>query len=313
MRILVLGAGGIGGYFGGRLTAAGADVTFLVRDRRAAILARDGLRIRSDLGDLDQPVRTITRDMGTRETAPPGYDAVLLSCKAYDLPDAIASLRPAAEGAMIVPLLNGMRHLDTLDAAFGAENICGGVAAIGVTLENDGTVRHFGKGVAYTHGPRFASQEARCAALAEAMAPGGFAPRNSPAIMQDMWEKFVFITTAAGTACLMRGSIGAIARTAEGSQLLVEMYEECAAVATAAGYPPRDRHRDFARTGFHDKTNANVPSMLRDLRRGFQVEADHIVGDMLLRARALAHPAPLLRAASAHLAVYQEERAARPA
>ena len=303
MRILVLGAGGIGGYFGGRLAAAGLDVTFLVRDRRAEILARDGLRLTSELGDLAIQVKTVTRD-----TARPGYDAVLLSCKAYDLDDAIASLAPAAAGALIVPLLNGMRHLDALDAAFGAEHVAGGVAAIGVTLDDDGTIRHFGKGQSYTHGPRFPSQDASCAALAEAMAPGAYGARNSATIMQDMWEKFVFITTAAGTACLMRGAIGAIARTAEGTSVLNDMYDECAAVAAAAGHPPRPRHRAFAAAGFADKTNTNVPSMLRDLQRGLRVEADHLVGDMLARARALGHAAPLLRAASAHLAVYQEGR-----
>ena len=305
MRILVLGAGGIGGYFGGRLTAAGLDVTFLVRDRRAEILARDGLRLKSELGDLAIPVKTITR-----ETAAPGYDAVLLSCKAYDLDDAIASLAPAAPGALIIPLLNGMRHLDVLDAKFGAENVAGGVAAIGVTLDDDGTIRHFGKGQSYTHGPRCAAQERRCADLADAMAPGNYGARNSATIMQDMWEKFVFITTAAGTACLMRGSIGAIARTAEGTAVLNDVYNECAAVAEAAGYPPRQRHRDFASSGFADKTNGNVPSMLRDLQRGLRVEADHLVGDMLSRARALGHATPFLRAASAHLAVYQESRGA---
>ena len=303
MRILVLGAGGIGGYFGGRLAAAGLDVTFLVRDRRAEILARDGLRLTSELGDLAIQVKTVTRD-----TARPGYDAVLLSCKAYDLDDAIASLAPAAAGALIVPLLNGMRHLDALDAAFGAEHVAGGVATIGVTLDDDGTIRHFGKGQSYTHGPRFPSQDASCAALAEAMAPGAYGARNSATIMQDMWEKFVFITTAAGTACLMRGAIGAIARTAEGTSVLNDMYDECAAVAAAAGHPPRPRHREFAAAGFADKTNTNVPSMLRDLQRGLRVEADHLVGDMLARARALGHAAPLLRAASAHLAVYQEGR-----
>ena len=305
MRILVLGAGGIGGYFGGRLAAAGLDVTFLVRDRRAEILARDGLRLTSELGDLAIQVKTVTRD-----TARPGYDAVLLSCKAYDLDDAIASLAPAAAGALIVPLLNGMRHLDALDAAFGAEHVAGGVAAIGVTLDDDGTIRHFGKGQSYTHGPRFPSQDASCAALAEAMAPGAYGARNSATIMQDMWEKFVFITTAAGTACLMRGAIGAIARTAEGTSVLNDMYDECAAVAAAAGHPPRPRHREFAAAGFADKTNTNVPSMLRDLQRGLRVEADHLVGDMLARARALGHATPFLRAASAHLAVYQESRGA---
>ena len=126
---------------GGRLTAAGVDTTFLVRDRRAGVLAQNGLVIKSDLGDLTTPVRTITS-----ATAAPGYDAILLSCKAYDLDDAIESIRPAAPGALIIPLLNGMRQLDALDAAFGATNVAGGVAAIFVTLDDDGTIRHFGKG-----------------------------------------------------------------------------------------------------------------------------------------------------------------------
>ena len=304
MRILVLGAGGIGGYFGGRLAAGGVDVTFLVREKREAALAASGLRIRSEMGDLELPVSTVTS-----ATVGPGYDAILVSCKAYDLADAVESLRPAAPGALIVPLLNGIRHLDVLDAAFGAEAVCGGVAAIGVTLDDDGAIRHFGKGQSYSHGARVAGQAARCAALAGEMQKGGFAPRDSETIMQDMWEKFVFITTAAGTACLMRGAIGAIARTQEGSLVLMEMYGECAAVAEAAGFPPRARHAEFARTGFSDKTNGNVPSMLRDLQRGFRVEAEHLVGDMLSRAKALGRPSPLLRAAYTHLQVYQESLA----
>lgn len=304
MRILVLGAGGIGGYFGGRLAAAGVDTTFLVRERRAAILARDGLRLRSELGDLDIPVQTVTA-----ATARPGYDAVLLSCKAYDLDDAIESLRGAAAGALVVPLLNGIRHLDALDAAFGAENVAGGVAAIGVTLDDDGTVRHFGKMQGYTHGPRGAAQAARCAALAELLGRGGFAPRNSDTIMQDMWEKFVLICTAAGSACLMRGGLADIAKTPHGAGLVMELYGECSAAAAAAGHAPRPRHVEMFQNGLKGGSPANVPSMLRDLRRGLRVEADHIVGDMLARALAAGHAAPLLRAAHTHLKVYEAGRA----
>jgi 2-dehydropantoate 2-reductase len=304
MRILVLGAGGIGGYFGGRLAAAGVDVTFLVRERRAEILARDGLVIRSEAGDLAIQVRTVTA-----ATAKPGYDAILLSCKAYDLDDAIAALRPAAAGALIVPLLNGMRHLDALDAAFGAENVAGGVAAISVTLEDDGAIRHFGKNQSYTHGARFPAQAARCAALAEAMAKGGFPVRDSETIMQDMWEKFVLICSAAGSACLMRGSLSEIDATDHGASVMLDLYAECAAAAAAAGHAPRPRHLEMFKGGLGGGTPANVPSMLRDLRRGFRVEADHIVGDMLARARAAGAAAPLLRAAFSHLQVYQNARA----
>jgi len=305
MRILVLGAGGIGGYFGGRLAAAGVDTTFLVRERRAGMLAANGLVLKSELGDLAIPVQTVTT-----ATAKPGYDAVILSCKAYDLDDAIESLRPAAPGALVIPLLNGMRHLDALDAAFGAEHVAGGVAAIGVTLDDDGTVRHFGKMQGYTHGARFPSQAGKCAALAEEMAKGGFAPRNSDTIMQDMWEKFVLICTAAGSACLMRGGLSAIAKTEHGISVVMELYGECAAAAQAAGHTPRPRHIEMFRGGLTGGGSpANVPSMLRDLRRGLRVEADHIVGDMLARALAAGHAAPMLRAAHTHLKVYEAERA----
>ena len=303
MRILVLGAGGIGGYFGGRLAMAGVDVTFLVRERRAEVLARDGLVVKSELGDINTPVKTVTR-----ATAKPGYDAILLSCKAYDLDDAIESLKPAAAGALIVPLLNGMRHLDALDAAFGAENVAGGVAAIGVTLDDDGTVRHFGKGQGYVHGPRFPSQAARCAALVEELAKGGFAPRNSDTIMQDMWEKFILICSAAGSACLMRGPVGVIAQTEHGISVLLEMYGECAVAAGAAGYAPRPKHLEFFKGAFAGGSPANIPSMLRDLQRGLRVEGDHIVGDMLKRALAAGHAAPILRAAYTHMQVYQALR-----
>ena len=304
MRILVLGAGGIGGYFGGRLAAAGVDTTFLVRERRAGVLAANGLVLKSELGDLALPVKTVTT-----ATAKPGYDAVILSCKAYDLDDAIESLRPAAPGALIVPLLNGMKHLDALDAAFGADNVAGGVAAIGVTLDDDGTIRHFGKMQGYVHGARFPGQAATCAALAEELAKGGFAPRNSDTIMQDMWEKFVLICTAAGSACLMRGGLSSIGKTEHGAAVVMDMYGECAAAATAAGHAPRPRHVEMFRNGLTGGTPANIPSMLRDLQRGLRVEADHIVGDMLARALAAGHAAPMLRAAHTHLKVYEASRA----
>ncbi len=303
LRILVLGAGGIGGYFGGRLAAAGVDVTFLVRPRRAGQLARDGLVVKSPLGDLALPVKTVTR-----EDAKPGYDAILLSCKAYDLDDAIESIRPAAAGALIVPLLNGMLHLDRLDAAFGAEAVTGGVAAIGVTLDPDGTVRHLTPGVGFILGERQPSQQARCAALAAELAKGGFAPKHSAAIIQDMWQKFVFLCSIAAMCCLMRGGVAKIARTEDGAGLMLEMLEDCAAVAAAAGYKPSDGFMASTRKALTDPNSPNAPSMLRDLVAGNQVEAEHIVGDMLARSKQIGRNSVLLRAAYAHLQLYQASR-----
>src|ERR1043165_3575911 len=138
MRILVLGAGAIGGYFGGRLAAAGNDVTFLVRPKRRAQLAQDGLRIISPLGHLALQAQAVSA-----EELKPEYDVVLLPCKAYDLPSAMDSISPAiAETCGIVPMLNGMAHLDMLSERFGRRHVMGGACSISVALDANGTIRH---------------------------------------------------------------------------------------------------------------------------------------------------------------------------
>lgn len=309
MRILILGAGGIGGYYGGRLAAAGIDVTFLVRPRRAAQLAEHGLVIRSAFGDLTQQVKTVTA-----ETVRPGYDAIMIGCKAYDLEAAIAAIRPAAgtgpTGALILPQLNGMAHLDRLDAEFGRERVLGGVAHIAVTLDADGTVRHLNKLANFTTGARDPAAEAPCAALSEALAKGGFNFRNSADIEQDMWEKWVFLCSLAAMCCLMRGRVSQIVgSSAAGAALMLEMLDECAAAANAAGHAPRDAFWTNTRGQLSDPNGQWEASMLRDLRAGGPVEADHVVGDMLTRAVAAGHQALLLKAAYAHLKIYEASRA----
>lgn len=305
MRLLILGAGGIGGYFGGRLAAAGVDVSFLVRPKRAAQIAADGLVIRSPKGDLTVAAKTVTR------AAPgAGYDAIILACKAYDLEDAIASIAPAAAGAMVIAQLNGMRHMERLDAAFGAENVLGGVAAIAVTMLPDGTIRHLNPLASFSYGPRQASQAALCAGLAAEIGRGGFEWRNSETIMHDMWEKWVFLATVAAMSCLFRGNVGQIvSATAEGTGLMLEVLEDCAAAAAAAGYAVRPARWEGMRKQLTDPTSTWAASMLRDLQGGGQVEADHVVGDMLARAKAAGRSAQVLAAAYGHLKVYEANRA----
>ena len=140
MRILVVGAGAVGGYFGGRLLEAGRDVTFLVRPRRAAELAKHGLTIRSPVGDFHRPSPpTVLQE----DLAEP-FDLILLSCKAFDLEGAITSFAKAVGPATaILPLLNGMRHIDRLTERFGPERVLGGQCAISVTLGPDGDIVHF--------------------------------------------------------------------------------------------------------------------------------------------------------------------------
>src|SRR6516225_7855509 len=166
MRILVLGAGAVGGYFGGRLVEAKADVTFLVRPARAAALRERGLAIESTFGDLKLPVRVATADIlgGV-------FDTVLLAAKAYDLEQAIAAIRPAVRPeTAILPVLNGLVHLDRLDAAFGRERVLGGVAYIAATMTAEGTIRHLNRVHGITFGERSVAISCRVETIAGAFA-----------------------------------------------------------------------------------------------------------------------------------------------
>ena len=304
MRTLVLGAGGIGGYFGGRLAESGADVTFLVRPARAERLQASGLIIDSPLGSTTVKVRT-----AVRETLDKRYDLVLLSCKAYDLQTAIDAIRPAVTPATsIVPLLNGLAHIDRLDAAFGTGSVLGGLAHISATLASDGRVLHLNKLHALTYGPRMESQQARCAAVEDLLKRASFEVRVSTSIMHEMWEKFAFITAAAAITCLMRAPIGDILAASNGERLILAMLAECDAVAAASGFPIRDKAQGWAKAFLTHRGSDFTASMLRDLQNGAQVEADHLHGDMIKRGGQLGVDVELLRIAYCHLQAYENGR-----
>ncbi|MGM3275037.1 2-dehydropantoate 2-reductase [Ralstonia sp. 24A2] len=310
MRILVLGAGGTGGYFGGRLAQAGADVTFLVRPARAERLRAHGLVIRSPAGDAQLPVQIITAD----EANAWGHaDLILLSCKAYDLDDAIAAVRPTVgERTVVLPVLNGLAHLERLDAAFGESRVLGGLCHISATTAPDGAVLHLGIGQgpapqSITFGERtpHAPRE-RTEAIRNVFATASFDSVLADNVMQDMWEKFVFLTSLASMTCLMRANVGEIVATDEGRALNEEMFAACQAVSAASGYPIRMQARERGQQVLTQAGSTLTASMLRDLENGGRVEADHIVGDMLQRGRRLGVDVSLLRVAYAHLQAYQQ-------
>ncbi|HEU0215097.1 MAG TPA: 2-dehydropantoate 2-reductase [Stellaceae bacterium] len=307
MRILVLGAGAVGGYFGGRLAEAKADVTFLVRPQRAAALNARGLVIESPMGNLRLPVQVATAD-----TLAGDFATVLLTAKAYDLEQAIAAIRPAVgPETAILPVLNGLGHLDRLDEAFGRERILGGVAYIAATLTADGAIRHLNRVHGITFGERSGGTSDRVAAIGRVFAPAVVSAPASTDIMRDMWEKFIMISSLAGMNCLMRGSVGEIMSADDGEGLMLELVSECEAVATASGYPPRPDQREQYRAMLTDRGSGFSASMQRDLEAGERTEGDQILGDMLWRARALGIPAPLLRLAVCHLQVHERRLAAR--
>lgn len=306
MKILVLGAGAIGGYLGGRLTEAGADVTFLVRDARRTQLEREGLRLRSVFGDFDGPAATASADdLG------PDYDLVVLTCKAYDLDSAMASIAPGlADGGLVLPILNGLGHIPALNKVFGAERVLGGTIKLSAARLADGTIQHMND----WHWLRFGEQAGGMSerVLAVQAAFDGCIGLEAVAldnIMQEMWEKFVHLATAAAMTCLMRANTGQIVSSNEGAALFQQMLETSAEVARASGYPPSAEFMETYRALFADREGAYVTSMLRDIEAGNRTEGEAIIGLMLQRARDLEIDSTLLTVAYAHLKAYEARQA----
>ncbi len=307
MRILVLGAGGTGGYFGGRLVEAGADVTFLVRERRAGQLAEQGLRIESPFGNAELQVKSLTADQIDTP-----YDLILLSCKAYHLTQALEDIAPAVgEGSLILPLLNGMAHLDRLIERFGAQRVLGGLCHLAVTLTGDGLVKHMSKLHRVTFGPLEESQNARCAEIEALFAGAGFDSKYSERIRSDLWKKWVLLATLAGITCLMRSSMDAVAATDRGTSYTRAMLDECVAIAGAEGFELDEKFVEGTYGFLTHKSAVQTSSMLRDIQNDAEVEADHIVGDLIARGDKAGIDTPMLDMAYCHLQAYVAVRKAR--
>jgi 2-dehydropantoate 2-reductase len=304
MRVLVVGAGAIGGYFGGRMLQAGRDVTFLVRPRRAAELASAGLVIKSPNGDV-----TITAPPAVQaDKLDKAFDLVLLSCKAFDLEDAIRSFAPAVgPKTAILPLLNGMQHLDVLDARFGRDAVLGGLCAIAVTLNDSREIVQLAPMQSLGFGERDGKLSERVQAIAETMEIGKFGSAASTQVIQDMWEKWVFLASLAASTCTMRAPIGPILASPGGKDFILGILDECSAVATAEGHPPTGPFFERVR-GMTAEGSQLTASMFRDVKAGAQVEADHIIGDLIARGDAAKVPVAKLKIAYTHLKTYEKQR-----
>lgn len=309
MKVLVIGAGGVGGYFGGRLIESGADVTFLVRERRARQLVENGLVIKSTVADATLPVRTLT-------SADPGqpFDLVIITCKSYDLQSAIEAAAPHMKAGLAMPLLNGMAHIDVLRERFGHDRVLGGLCGIFATLSPAGEVVQMAGLPPRLSFGRFKDQierkvlDAPAGAVEQMMAKANFASKRIEPIEQGLWEKWMVLAAMAGGTCLMRGSIGSIVAGDDGKAIMEELIRETASVARAAGYPPGEEYLAMARGVLTAAGSDATASMLRDIKKGGPTEGDHIVGHMLRRALEFGVPTPLLRIANAHLQTYEAER-----
>ena len=304
MRILVVGAGSTGGYFGGRLAQAGRDVSFLVRPGRAAQLREHGLQITSPHGDVAlQPGLVLANALGDR------FDVVLLAVKSFALAAAMEDLAPAVgPHTMIVPLLNGMRHIDRLVARFGRAPVLGGVCRIAGDLTADGRIVQMTPMHDISYGERQGGRSGRVERLDALMQGAGFDARLSEAIEPEMWEKWVLLATFGGICCLMRGTVGEIQAQPGGQTFIDRFLGEVIAIVTALGHAPGAALEAFARRMFTHPGSMQTSSMYRDLQKGAPVEADQILGDLLARGQDAGVQAPLLNAACTQLAIYMAAR-----
>ena len=302
LRILIVGAGAVGGYFGGRLAQAGRDVTFLVRPARAKQLSQDGLRIISPHGDAVLSPKLISAD---KIDAP--YDIIFLSVKAYALEAAMNDFAAAVGPETIIfPVLNGMRHIDILTKRFGEHAVIGGVCLVAAEIDHQGRIVQLADFQRLVYGERNGETTPRLKALDATLQGAGFDARLSPEIMQAMWEKWVQLASLGAITCLMRGTIGEIVAAPGGAELSIDVLNESVAVATACGQKPSEKVLSRHAAAMTAPGSSLTSSMYRDLRKGAPVEADQILGDFIERGSARGVTTPLLKAAFVNLRVYQD-------
>jgi 2-dehydropantoate 2-reductase len=302
MRMLVVGAGSTGGFFGGRLAQAGRDVTFLVRPQRAAQLRDKGLEILSPHGNVTlRPQLVTANEIGST------FDAVLLTVKSFALQASLRDLAPAVgSDTLILPVLNGMRHMDALIGRFGKNAVGGCAAKVATTLDKEGRIVQLAAFQDIAYGELDGTRSARIVALDEFMRGAGFDARLSANIALEMWEKWAMLATLGGVTCLMRGNLGEIEAAPGGAHFLQRFFDEVTSIINAVGMP--------LGAGFIAQTKAMLAaakgsaltsSMYRDLAENRPIEADQIVGDLVARGQKAGVSTPLLAAAYTHLAIYQ--------
>jgi 2-dehydropantoate 2-reductase len=305
MRVLVLGAGALGGYFGGKLQKSGVDVSFLVRPRRAAQLAEQGLVLKAQDGEIRLPAKTV---MAGQVEGP--YDVVLLCCKAYDLDGAIEAVAPAiGPGTAVLPFLNGIRHLSALSDRLGPGAVVGGVTAVNAVLEPSGDVVQSPVKIDMTAlGELDGARSARCAAIQRAFTAAAVPIALRDDILAFMWAKFFLFAAIATLATLTQARAGAIARSAAGPALVAAVLEECGRVVAAEGYPAPRAVAEIVRGLYAQRDSRYGPSILVDMQAGRPTEGQHTIGDLVERAEGRGVSAPLLTTALCTLQAYELTR-----
>ena len=300
MNILMVGAGGIGGYFGAQLIRAGVNITFLLRDQRKQLIDREGLTIETPNDSFNVRVSTVSA-----QALKPDYDLIVLAPKAYDLEDTLSSVAGASSRGCILPLLNGLDHMDVLDQRFGRDRVLGGVAHIAAMISPSGSVKRLSDLHMLTVGPRAPGQETVARAFHALCERTPFDRAYSENIEQSLWDKWVFLASLAAMTTLFHASVGKIVATPYGHDLNLQAYAECCEVAARCGFPIAEAVRAKASAQLTQAGSGFTASMLRDMASGQRTEHEHILGDMIRRGQAHGLACTLLKTAYTHIAVAQ--------
>lgn len=305
MRVLVVGAGAVGGYFGGRLVEKGANITFLVRERRKQQLESNGLVLHSVKGDFQSSISTIVAGEVTEP-----FDLILLTTKAYHLDEVLPSLMPyTAEHTTILPLLNGIAHFEILKHSLGSERVIGGLVFIESTLNAKGEVEHYSQNHRIVFGEFDGTKSERIKAIEDLFAGANVNAVSSEQINNEIWKKYIFISAMAGMTCLTRSSIGPILKSPNGMEIYERLVKEISAIGESQEKTLDADVWEQTMKRVRTLSDEMKSSMLRDMEKGLPIETDHFHGTLLKLAPADLD-IPLLKTIYSTLSIYQTTQAA---
>jgi 2-dehydropantoate 2-reductase len=307
VKIAIVGAGGVGGYFGARLAAAGEDVTFIARGAHLEAMQKEGLRVRSALGDLHLKLVRATND----PAAVGPVDLAIIAVKLWSTEEAVESAKPLlGPHTGVVSFQNGVDAVDVLVRRLGRAHAMGGVAHIAALIEAPSVIRHNGTLARLTFGELDGTASPRAKAFLEACTRAGIEAHLSGDIQRAIWEKFVFLVGLSGMTSLTRMPIGPIREDPVTRELLRDVMNEVVAVARVKGIdlPPDTVDQQMRFTD--DLPRDMVSSMLGDLRRGNRLEVPWLSGAVVRLGREAGVPTPLNRAIYAALKLHADGAAA---
>lgn len=298
MKILILGAGAIGGFFGAHLMKSGANVSFLVREKRKDELKKSGINIFSINGELKVNPKLLDKNLSGQH-----FDVIILTNKSYDLIESIREIKPYVNKTVIIPLLNGMAHYEILDKEFGKEKIFGGTAYISTAMNNYGSIQQITSRASIKFGPRTQKNINIANEFYEICKETEFECDFSDHIELDLWRKYVLIGATAASTVLFQKPLGEISATTYGKRLIIEIHEECKKIVLSKGYDIGIEATNYNLKLITDKGSLLKASMLRDFESGKKTECEHILGYLIELAKRNNVQCNLIKAAHTRIQV----------